>query len=153
MEIRVMKALGHRGVEEELAEMQGKGEKCRNADSQKIRSTGKRSGNHEIGPRPVYMGASFITRAWEPRRRIAGVYGFLGRLTMESFTSPEVHLRASIRPGSGTFVITMQRSQTRLSSWCSLSFQPRPFASTPKLNSLCAFPFAEARDVFPEWVT
>jgi hypothetical protein len=32
---------------------------------------------------------------------------------MESFTSPEVQLRASIQPGSGTFVITMhKRSQT-----------------------------------------
>jgi hypothetical protein len=37
MKIRVKKALG-RGVEEELAEMQGKGEKCRNAEMQKCRN-------------------------------------------------------------------------------------------------------------------
>jgi hypothetical protein len=37
MKIRVKKALG-RGVEEELAEMQGKGEKCRNAEMQRSES-------------------------------------------------------------------------------------------------------------------
>jgi hypothetical protein len=38
MKIRVKKALG-RGVEEELAEMQGKGEKRRNAEIQKCRGS------------------------------------------------------------------------------------------------------------------
>lgn len=81
MKIRVKKALG-RGVEEEFAEMPGKGEKCRNAEMQTSESQvkkGKSSGNHEIGPRPVYMGASIKTvRESREGADIAGVYSFLG---------------------------------------------------------------------------